>query len=300
MDNVEGFSQNSKSLWGSETQNSLSQYNIWSCVELNLNNDLFKTSFNDEVSLNSSVLNILDNKGTEVSNRYVDYVESSRWLKRSNGLHQPIRIIKRPISSLDLNSNNSNIIRFRFNDGLNLSQEKPISNSNYFSFKQKRYTRKKVIKPVSSLPNTDLLYNKKPNKDKISLYKAKPFLFNNSVIVDNFYDSTTQYKLIKKNKKRSEIIPVTLARRILRTKRTLVLPAHMNITVVTNSYDIVHSWFIPGLGIKLDCVPGRSTHHTFYIDSVGFYYGQCAEVCGRYHHHMPIRMCALPFEHFLV
>lgn len=47
-------------------------------------------------------------------------------------------------------------------------------------------------------------------------------------------------------------------------------------------------------------MPGRATHHTMYIDNVGLYYGQCAEVCGRYHHHMPIRVCALPFEHFLV
>lgn len=99
---------------------------------------------------------------------------------------------------------------------------------------------------------------------------------------------------------RSELVPVTLARRLLRTKRTLVLPAHVNLTVITNSYDVVHSWFIPGLGLKLDCVPGRSTHHTFYIDNIGFYYGQCAEICGRYHHHMPIRLCALPFHQFVV
>jgi heme/copper-type cytochrome/quinol oxidase subunit 2 len=54
------------------------------------------------------------------------------------------------------------------------------------------------------------------------------------------------------------------------------------------------------LGLKMDCIPGRSTHHVLHIDNVGFYYGQCAEICGRYHHHMPIRICALPFEHFLV
>jgi cytochrome c oxidase subunit 2 len=80
----------------------------------------------------------------------------------------------------------------------------------------------------------------------------------------------------------------------------LVLPAHVNLTIVTNSYDVVHSWFLPGLGVKLDCVPGRSTHHTFYVDNVGFFYGQCAEICGRYHHHMPIRVCMLPYEHFFV
>jgi hypothetical protein len=32
----------------------------------------------------------------------------------------------------------------------------------------------------------------------------------------------------------------------------------------------------------MDCVPGRSTHHVLFIDSVGFYYGQCAEICGRF------------------
>ena len=144
------------------------------------------------------------------------------------------------------------------------------------------------------------------NKQCSSAYNSKN-IFNEVVpekpavkpVVEKKAEAFDYYKAIRNNKHRSELIPVTIARRLLRTKRTLVLPAHTNITVVTNSYDVVHSWFIPGLGIKLDCVPGRSTHHTFYIDNVGFYYGQCAEICGRYHHHMPIRICALPFEQFL-
>lgn len=108
------------------------------------------------------------------------------------------------------------------------------------------------------------------------------------------------YRCVRNNRKFSETYPVTLARRLLRTKRTLILPVHVNIGVVTNSYDVVHSWFVPGLGLKMDCVPGRSTHHSLYLDNVGFYYGQCAEICGRFHHHMPIRLCGLPFEHFVV
>lgn len=108
------------------------------------------------------------------------------------------------------------------------------------------------------------------------------------------------YKLARGNRKFSETYPVTLSRRLLRTKKTLILPVHVNIGVVTNSYDVVHSWFVPGLGLKMDCVPGRSTHHSLYLDNIGFYYGQCAEICGRYHHHMPIKLCGLPFEHFVV
>jgi len=50
----------------------------------------------------------------------------------------------------------------------------------------------------------------------------------------------------------------------------------------------------------MDAVPGRSTHHTLYIDHPGIYYGQCAEICGRFHHHMPIKVAAIQWEHFLL
>jgi heme/copper-type cytochrome/quinol oxidase subunit 2 len=87
-------------------------------------------------------------------------------------------------------------------------------------------------------------------------------------------------------------------KRLLWVNKVLLLPTHMAITIVTNSYDVIHSWFIPGLGLKLDCVPGRSTHHTIYIEYGGYYYGQCAEVCGRRHHHMPIKIRAIPYMIF--
>lgn len=88
-------------------------------------------------------------------------------------------------------------------------------------------------------------------------------------------------------------------KRLLRTNKVLLLPTNVNISIITNSFDVIHSWFIPGLGLKLDCVPGRSTQHTLHIMTPGFYYGQCAEICGRYHHHMPIRICAISTPHFL-
>ena len=152
---------------------------------------------------------------------------------------------------------------------------KPLQTEFFWGFRQKKYKRLKVFQ-----------------FDRIILQDRGLRLLKQSMLEN--------YKAVKYNRYRSELVPVTLARRLLRTKRTLVLPAHVNLTVITNSYDVVHSWFIPGLGLKLDCVPGRSTHHTFYIDNIGFYYGQCAEICGRYHHHMPIRFCALPLEQFIV
>ena len=250
-----------------------------------------KSIFNNFLTKNNSQLKL---------NMYTDYLESSRLVKRTQGVNLPLRIVKYPFgldNTYDTNYNYEtlNLFDLRFNDVENSLKHKNLPHNTYFSVKQKRYTKKKSIPSI-----TKYLKDSEGNKTRKVRYSGKPILLNNSLFEENTEDPIILYRLIKKNKKRSDLIPVNLARRILRTKRTLVLPAHVNITLITNSFDIVHSWFIPGLGIKIDCVPGRSTHHTFYIDNVGFYYGQCAEICGRYHHHMPIRVCALPFEHFLV
>lgn len=119
-------------------------------------------------------------------------------------------------------------------------------------------------------------------------------------LVNNGMDIRAQRYTHSHQRRYESTLASPMHKRLLRTRRMLVLPAHVNLAVITNSFDVVHSWYIPGLGFKLDCVPGRSTHHSLYIDHCGFYYGQCAEICGRYHHHMPIRVCALPFEHFML
>lgn len=206
----------------------------------------------------------------------------------------------------------------KFSQSGEMLKDKELMPETLWGFRQKKYKRMKKFKfkpeviydpitfkvvghkDVASSPKVDIAGLELYNRDIAGTSQYEDF--DNSIKTkskatkDNFnYRISTRI-----NRHRSELVPVTLARRLLRTKRTLVLPAHVNLTVITNSYDVVHSWFVPGLGLKLDCVPGRSTHHTFYIDNIGFYYGQCAEICGRYHHHMPIRLCALPFEHFVV
>lgn len=170
----------------------------------------------------------------------------------------------------------------------------------FWGFKQKKYKRIQKFKFQSRNYYDSVTHEVLPSPVKNSALTLKSTLLTPLNPNEEYNSAFDYHRSVKYNRHKGELVPVNLARRLLRTKRTLVLPAHVNITVITNSYDVVHSWFIPGLGLKLDCVPGRSTHHTFYIDNVGFYYGQCAEICGRYHHHMPIRLCALPFEQFLV
>lgn len=200
----------------------------------------------------------------------------------------PVRLIKGTLNkhNLAILRKDSNINRAVFFNYKVPKQEVALKNSlvePFWGFRQKRYKKMRYF-----LFPTHRKYN------SITYTYIKNFLKNQPIKTYQLYTA------VKNNKYKNELMPVTLARRLLRTKRTLILPAHINITLITNSYDVIHSWFVPGLGLKIDCVPGRSTHHTLYIDNIGFYYGQCAEICGRYHHHMPIRVCALPYEHFML
>jgi heme/copper-type cytochrome/quinol oxidase subunit 2 len=169
---------------------------------------------------------------------------------------------------------------------------------------------------IVKFQNNSLLNIEKNIIDNLYLViKQKRFGLNKNISIFNgnyvHLNNLTQFKVTTFNQSNVKLLNLTNGskninfsnmhtRRLLRTRRVLVLPTNINVTLITNSFDVVHSWYIPGLGIKLDCIPGRSTHHTLYIDHAGFYYGQCAEICGRYHHHMPIRVCALPYEHFLM
>ncbi len=261
--------------------------------------DLYDDSREDQIDDLQNFLSVTQNvmtnsiyeKYKDFFYRYQDYNQINRWTKKQVGIIYPVRLLK-PILSDDT----MNLIDIRFMDTQATVHPKILPHNSYLVFKQKRYLRKKIILPRVRYIRDEFGV---VNKNKKIRFSGKLHLHDNTF---SYYDfnPTARYKRLKKQKVRDELTTVLLSRRLLRTRRTLVLPAHTNLTLITNSFDVIHSWFIPGLGLKLDCIPGRSTHHTFYIDNVGFYYGQCAEICGRYHHHMPIRICALPFEHFLI
>lgn len=255
----------------------------WSVVNDDSMNNFFESSIINSIKHNGSIL------------QHPDLDDETRIIKKNSGKVIPLRLLKYPNNNFYFKNGDTNIelLRFRFNDKTPTIANKPIKPTIYLTFKQKRYNQRNNIGIKKQT-----FFDKNTNKNKT--YSGNPFLKNMSIIEENFGNPTKQYKLVKKAKSRLDTTKVGNWNRLLRSRRVLVLPAHVNITVITNSFDIVHSWHIPGLGLKMDCLPGRATHHTLYIDNVGLYYGQCAEVCGRYHHHMPIRVCALPFEHFLV
>lgn len=76
--------------------------------------------------------------------------------------------------------------------------------------------------------------------------------------------------------------------RLLEVDNRLVLPANTHIKALITSADVLHSWAVPSLGIKIDACPGRITEGNFLIKRFGTFYGQCSEICGSNHGFMPI------------
>jgi len=86
--------------------------------------------------------------------------------------------------------------------------------------------------------------------------------------------------------------------RLLEVDTPLVLPTNVNSKLVITSKDVIHSFAIPALGLKMDAVPGRLNQITVHIFKSGIYYGQCSELCGVNHAFMPIVINAINFETF--
>ena len=77
-------------------------------------------------------------------------------------------------------------------------------------------------------------------------------------------------------------------KRLLTVDNHLIIPTEVNTRVTVTSADVLHSWAIPSLGVKLDACPGRLNQTSLYIEHPGIYYGQCSEICGVNHGFMPI------------
>lgn len=72
----------------------------------------------------------------------------------------------------------------------------------------------------------------------------------------------------------------------------LVVPIHKKIRFLVTSNDVIHSWWVPKLGIKRDAIPGFVHESWAKIDKPGTYRGVCAELCGMNHAFMPIVVVA--------
>nr|YP_010564281.1 cytochrome c oxidase subunit II [Cifuna locuples]UYX62291.1 cytochrome c oxidase subunit II [Cifuna locuples] len=87
--------------------------------------------------------------------------------------------------------------------------------------------------------------------------------------------------------------------RLLDVDNRIILPMNNQIRIMVTATDVIHSWTIPSLGVKIDANPGRLNQTNFFINRPGLFYGQCSEICGTNHSFMPIVIESIPIKNFI-
>nr|QFZ89421.1 cytochrome oxidase subunit II [Metaphire birmanica]QFZ89534.1 cytochrome oxidase subunit II [Metaphire birmanica] len=87
--------------------------------------------------------------------------------------------------------------------------------------------------------------------------------------------------------------------RLLEVDNRIVVPMQLEIRMLITAADVLHSWTVPSLGVKVDAVPGRLNQIGFTTSHPGVFYGQCSEICGANHSFMPIAMEVVDTKSFM-
>jgi len=78
--------------------------------------------------------------------------------------------------------------------------------------------------------------------------------------------------------------------RLLKTREITYLPVKTTARLLVTSADVIHSWAIPTIGLKVDAIPGRLNQIFISPKRIGLFIGQCSEICGTNHSFIPIRL----------
>nr|BAI94475.1 cytochrome oxidase subunit II [Timelaea albescens] len=87
--------------------------------------------------------------------------------------------------------------------------------------------------------------------------------------------------------------------RLLDVDNRIILPMNNQIRILITATDVIHSWTIPSLGVKVDANPGRLNQSSFFINRPGIFFGQCSEICGANHSFMPIVIESISIKNFI-
>lgn len=83
-----------------------------------------------------------------------------------------------------------------------------------------------------------------------------------------------------------------------RQTKTMVVPVGKPVVLHVTAEDVLHAFFVPHLGVKIDAIPGRINYAWFIADEPGDFLGQCAELCGQAHGEMFFRVKAVPQDEY--
>lgn len=86
--------------------------------------------------------------------------------------------------------------------------------------------------------------------------------------------------------------------RLLEVDHRMVVPVGATVRTLVAGADVMHSFFVPSLGVQVYSVPGRLNETWFQVEKEGIYYGQCNQICGTDHAFMPIAIEAVSKARF--
>ncbi|MET0597567.1 MAG: cytochrome c oxidase subunit II [Mesorhizobium sp.] len=86
--------------------------------------------------------------------------------------------------------------------------------------------------------------------------------------------------------------------RLLAVDNEMVIPVDTVVRLLSTGGDVIHSFAMPSMGVKVDAIPGRLNEYWFEANREGMFYGQCSELCGSSHYNMPIGMRVVSKEQF--
>uniref|UniRef100_A0AAU6QFY4 Cytochrome c oxidase subunit 2 n=1 Tax=Nepsalus insolitus TaxID=2957736 RepID=A0AAU6QFY4_9NEOP len=87
--------------------------------------------------------------------------------------------------------------------------------------------------------------------------------------------------------------------RLLDVDNRTTLPTYTQVRMLITAADVLHSWTVPAMGVKIDATPGRLNQTNFFINRPGLFFGQCSEICGANHSFMPIVIESIPMKMFI-
>nr|YP_010580881.1 cytochrome c oxidase subunit II [Pyrops viridirostris]UZT27066.1 cytochrome c oxidase subunit 2 [Pyrops viridirostris] len=87
--------------------------------------------------------------------------------------------------------------------------------------------------------------------------------------------------------------------RLIEVDNRMMVPYMTQMRIIVSSSDVIHSWTIPSMGVKMDAVPGRLNQISMYVNKPGLFFGQCSEICGMNHSFMPIAMESINMKSFI-
>lgn len=133
-------------------------------------------------------------------------------------------------------------------------------------------------------------------------------IFNNNEIKKNFINIKIfrnqwfwnyEYPIFKKTFNSYLLINKLYNFYIIETDNNLIIPFNYQIIISITSIDVIHSWTIPSINIKIDSIPNQLNNFKLIIIKPSIIYGQCSEICGINHRFIPIKIESIKLNNFI-